>query len=847
MQIAPKRIQAAIAGLLHDIGKLEQRARVDPWRPAPGAEQEGQPVHASWSIYFAQTYIPQPYRQAALAGAYHHHPDKSPAADRSLSELVALADKLSAGERADPVDQSKRPPRQMISIFDRVSLEGKPRHTDWHYLPLQPLSLDRKAIFPSGVLEKEDEGQAYLKLCEELRQIARQDIQNASVYLENLLAALQRLAWAVPSAYYYNAPDVSLYDHSRMTAALAVCLSERTPDEISRFHQAIQQDYRQPNQPTKNPLLDQEVALLIGGDLSGVQDFIYTISHRQAAKSLRGRSFYLQLLTEAVLRFTLSELGLPYTNVIYSGGGHFFILAPLSAAASLPDIQKQVSQVLLAHHGSQLYLAYGASRIPLSGFSAGNFPRYWSEMHHQLSLAKSRRYIELGEDLHAQLFEPLHLHDEGRTCAVCGADDRPTKEWDVEREDQARICDLCASFSDEIGAVLPRSSFVALGFSAPQPAEKSSALESLKALGMQVQFLESKDQEIKLNQADQIVIWALDDAPSNSWPASPQAAVHQVRYTLNRTPLVKDRQEAEEINQPSSKHATGDDLARAGEPKTFNHLLVQSQGFKRLGALRMDVDNLGMIFKHGLGNYATLARLSTLSFQLSLFFEGWIKHLCQQANNNPFIYAVYAGGDDLFLIGPWERMPHLAYTIRQDFAEYTGAHAELTLSGGMAFIPGKYPVYQAAEDAAIALDAAKQHPGKNAFNFLDHTWSWTMFPTILEQQQRLLRIVGGPTAEDEGMQGPSRLLQILQRLAGTQTRRFRKHQDRAEWGPWMWQGAYHLKRMQERYKNRQPELTAEIESIYNQLDKDNYRSISEWGFAARWAQLLIRKNQSQSE
>lgn len=842
MQIAPTQMQAAIAGLLHDIGKLEQRARVDPWRPAPGAEQEGQPVHASWSLYFAQTYIPPSYRQAALAGAYHHHPEKSPAVNQSLSELVALADKLSAGERADRTEKFERPPRQMLTIFDRISLKDQPHKTNWHYMPLQPLSLDRKAIFPTGVLEKEDEGQAYLKLCEELRQVAQQDIQDATIYLENLLAAMQRLTWAVPSAYYYNSPDVSLYDHSRMTAALAVCLSERTPQEISRFHQAIQQDYKQSKQSTQNPLLDEEVALLVGGDLSGVQNFIYTISAKQAAKSLRGRSFYLQLLTEAVLRFTLSQLGLPYTNVIYSGGGHFFILAPLSAAARLSDIQKQVSQVLLHHHGSQLYLAYGASRVPLSGFRAGNFPKYWSEMHRQLALAKARRYTELGEDLHSRLFEPLHLLGEGQTCAVCGADDRPTKAWDDEREDQAHICDLCASFSDEIGAVLPRSSFVALGFSAPQPTKPSSALECLKALGMQVQFLESKDQEIKLNQAEQIVIWALDDVAGDQWPASPRPAVHQVRYTLNRIPLVKDRQEAEEINQAPSQRSAKNDPARAGEPKTFNHLQAQSQGFQRLGALRMDVDNLGEIFKSGLGEYATLARLSTLSFQLSLFFEGWVKHLCQQAKHNPYIYAVYAGGDDLFLIGPWDRMPHLAYTIRQDFSEYTGAHSRLTLSGGMAFIPGKYPVYQAAEDAAIALDAAKQHTGKDAFNFLDHTWGWAQFPAILEQQQKLLRIVAGPNTAGEGLQGPSSLLQILQRLAGTQTRRFRTHQERAEWGPWMWQGAYHLKRMHERSQNRQPELAAELASIYNELEQDNYRSIAQWGFAARWAQLQIRKN-----
>ena len=39
-------------GLLHDIGKLEQRARTDPCSPAPGMQGEPMPVHATWSMYF---------------------------------------------------------------------------------------------------------------------------------------------------------------------------------------------------------------------------------------------------------------------------------------------------------------------------------------------------------------------------------------------------------------------------------------------------------------------------------------------------------------------------------------------------------------------------------------------------------------------------------------------------------------------------------------------------------------------------------------------------------------------------------------------------------------------------
>lgn len=80
-------IDIAIAGLLHDIGKVVQRAQEDPWKPPEGHSLEGQPVHAKWTEYFIQYSVPQAYRPAALQGVYHHQPEKSPAADHSISNL----------------------------------------------------------------------------------------------------------------------------------------------------------------------------------------------------------------------------------------------------------------------------------------------------------------------------------------------------------------------------------------------------------------------------------------------------------------------------------------------------------------------------------------------------------------------------------------------------------------------------------------------------------------------------------------------------------------------------------------------------------------------------------------
>ena len=87
-------------------------------------------------------------------------------------------------------------------------------------------------------------------------------------------------------------PDVSLFDHLKTTCAIASCLFETKSE--NKF-------------------------LLIKGDISGIQDFIYKLASPEEAfkgmsKRLRGRSFYLTLLNETFAYYLLKELKLPITN-----------------------------------------------------------------------------------------------------------------------------------------------------------------------------------------------------------------------------------------------------------------------------------------------------------------------------------------------------------------------------------------------------------------------------------------------------------------------------------------------------------------------------------------------------
>ena len=785
----------ALAGLLHDIGKFAQRAgeQVSAEWSDGKTQADFKYQHALHSWHFINRYVPREFQVGVLA-AYHHRPQNSE------QRLIRLADQLSAGERdtGQTRDDSDRTihPKQLHPIFTQITLQGQPHPASERpkhcYLPLKPLALQREVLFPTpDPLADEEVWDTYAELwrafCREAEALKPLPLE---AYLEAMQALMQRYTWCIPAAYFDTVPDISLYDHSRMTAALAVCLGDFEDEAIETLHATWQKGGD-----------DTPVALLVGGDISGVQDFIYTISAKGAAKSLRGRSFYLQLLTEAVLRFVLRELNLPYTNVIYSGGGHFFLLAPLSAAPALEDIQAAVTRKLLRHHGSSLYLALGWSTVPLKGFNLGAFSTYWDAMHRNLQEAKAHRYTELGEEMYSLVFTVPTDGGGDKHCVVCGADDVPLQTW-KEEEDQY-ICPQCLSYVEGLGKKLPRSHAIHWHWRDPEDTARHDFAAVLRAFGAEVTLLQWEDLP-NLQSHPRDALWLMDDPPPGQ--TFPPVATW-LRYAVNQIPR------------------------EGNTPLPFDELQKRTQGgFQRLGVLRMDVDNLGDVFKHGLGKKATLSRLSALSSQMSLFFEGWVKRIIAEGNRQRLIYAVYAGGDDVFLIGPWDIMPEVAQAIAAEFHDYTGGHPALHLSGGMAFIHGKYPVYQAAADAGAAEHLAKQHEGKNAFAFLGTAWPWPEFKALQDKQEILTRVASGESG------GSKSILMLLRNLAKMESNAA-DCQGRPVWGRWMWMAAYHLTRAIERNKS----IKKDLEFIRDDMENSQYRTMPHWGTAARWAQLKLRK------
>ena len=97
--------------------------------------------------------------------------------------------------------------------------------------------------------------------------------------------------------------------------------------------------------------LNTNSLLLVGGEVAGIQDFIYDIVRKAAAKNLKGRSFYLQLLIDSLVMQLLETLDISREHIIYSSGGGFYLLAPDT------DAVKKIREHLLPYPPSSPAIA----------------------------------------------------------------------------------------------------------------------------------------------------------------------------------------------------------------------------------------------------------------------------------------------------------------------------------------------------------------------------------------------------------------------------------------------------------------------------------------------------------
>ena len=74
----------------------------------------------------------------------------------------------------------------------------------------------------------------------------------------------------------------------------------------------------------------------------------------------------------------------------------------------------------------------------------------------------------------------------------------------------------------------------------------------------------------------------------------------------------------------------------------------------------------------------------------------------------PLIYTIYAGGDDLLLVGPWDSMLEFAGSLAKEFESGPGfEYGPLTISAGVALVSYRLPIRHSVERGDKLLKQAK--------------------------------------------------------------------------------------------------------------------------------------------
>ena len=468
-----------------------------------------------------------------------------------------------------------------------------------------------------------------------------------------------------------------------------------------------------------------EPFLLVSGDFSGIQEAIYTIASSGALKTLRARSFMLDLLTEHIIYEIQQATGCDRHSVIFSGGGGFSLLVPNTEGSQsvIDAFAEVINEWILEQFGFQLFLALHCEPLSIDALESSQFRDTWELIADALGKQKQRKFWKNNnlENLFCPTI-PKQLSNQA-ACQITHRDDLPNSEM-TDLEGVGRVSKLAYRLwrlgdrLTEFDCILrlPRLSSRADSFRDGTllfPTHQRQSAEYKVCLRSQVG---DYDARWLVNN------WELGNYDENTFPI---LFANYVRSVADLPPDARTH-EKEEYQRDYGKELKNP----KGTTASFSGLAKAAQGSELIGCLRMDVDNSGELFSAGQFSLGLgIAVSSNLSRSMNLFFKGYLNEICSMKlgdlteTNHPIditgekasktkgrdVSIVYAGGDDLFIAGAWDDVAELAFDIYSCFREFSCWHPDVHLSSGVTLHKPKFPLYQMAHMAKRSEDAAKRN------------------------------------------------------------------------------------------------------------------------------------------
>ena len=677
----------------------------------------------------------------------------------NFRKIVKKADEYSCKERIDqhsakakgmPAPKSRKGNKRVApldSIFSRINIGLSDQNTN-RSARYKQTEIDPFHCFPDDTLKILSDKELSMQIGEFENNLP--DFSKLNDFSELMAAWLDYLyqyLWAVPSDTRYEHSDVSLFDHLRTSAAIAACLYKKHNHILDK----------------KSNWRKTKEFYFIGGDFSGIQNYIFDITNAGsggAAKRLRARSAFVYMFCESAIHKILHTLELPYVCNLFSTGGKFLIIAPLTyeIEEKLKSVKSEIEKEIHKTYFNQFSFLMHWKEINRfeNNFRVYEFYSIANKMFDELECIKARKactvFKNQNDKWNEEAFRATDLYNSYKgegDCKICRKGPAVYPESFQENEEPVQ-CATCYSDRNVIGLKIPKCKAIAFGKQSSKENKNCTSRITLfhGSPEYYADLIENTDDLKKEN--NYYLIYNFEKKAINSGNVV-------TRFYANHIPVDSNGNTLEFTQIASFLNDDPD---------------IDSDSSGMLGILKADIDNLGLIFNKGFENPVeeekdiaphdrkTISRFLTLSRMTELFFSGWIKSSMERNNhqaviallesidglsqNNQWkvylksgvidfekIYTVYSGGDDLVLIGPWETMIMFSILLNTQFRKFTCNNPSITLSAGLTFIKPKFPAATGILQADELLNTSKE-AGKNRITFFNTTVCWEQLPILAE-------------------------------------------------------------------------------------------------------------------
>ncbi len=729
------------SALMHDIGKVMQRAEhtlSERFKDRAVSHQtHSSHQHACWTEEFLMSFPcglidEKKWQRIINLSASHHLDSVADEEDMNLLILLKSADRLASSFDRDVDLRQNFKQIPLYSVFQEIKT-GDDKSVKYQYMyPFKTLMPDH--IFPEKLEIKsrvKDYQSLFKQFSEDYQGLSQEwkDETDFKHFLNAVDYLMEKHFYSIPSNTQEEHPSNSLYHHSKTTALIAAVLYQK----FNHYEGKL----------TLNQVMESDSYLLIGGDLSGIQSYLYDLNpenSQKGAKFLRARSFKVKALSDMVIFKIISECGLSHQNIVINAGGKFIILAPETdeIIQGLQKIQKESDALFYSEFLGSISLNLDwNTKIRLQDLHQNHLAITLKRLFDSLETQKQARFksrLTAQSDSGVQWDPKSFIVNQEKI-----TNDQLCPYCNRRKSDHSDSCHICSQ-EINLGKNLPKKHCVAIA--------RSKQPNAMISLG---------DTALYLLCSDDISAFKNRMQKENT-----DYFIYFYKRTEKNKKLI-----SRSIAFPYKATAAYIPTDEEGEIIDFEDLAGQSSirwdngkqsGLSANAIIKGDVDNLGTIFQKGIllkDDKLSLARYISCSSLIDFFFSEYIPYLLEnesaEFNGKEIIfntlYTVYTGGDDFCLIGPWLTVLLFANRLKQDFALFTCNNPEVHFSCGIELMHGKSPAKYFIEKTDEALEKAKKikhtfkHKtvSKNSVFVFDTIVPWDEFDDMLNEAETYFR------------------------------------------------------------------------------------------------------------